>query len=43
MSRVTDAYGPIPYTEIGKDGSITTPYDSQEKYTIHSFRNCQKL
>lgn len=31
MSRVTDAYGPIPYTEIGKDGSITTPYDSQEK------------
>lgn len=30
MSRVTDAYGPIPYSQIGKDGSVTTPYDSQE-------------
>ncbi len=29
MSRVTDAYGPIPYSKIGEDGSITTPYDSQ--------------
>ena len=38
MSRVTDAYGPIPYTEIGKDGSITTPYDSQEK-VYESFFN----
>lgn len=31
MSRVTDAYGAIPYSRIGEDGSITTPYDSQEK------------
>ena len=30
MSRVTDAYGPIPYSQIGADGSVTTPYDSQE-------------
>src|SRR3712207_397111 len=30
MSRVTDAYGPIPYTKIGKDGKISIPYDSQE-------------
>lgn len=29
MSRVTDAYGPIPYSKIGEDGSITTPYDAQ--------------
>lgn len=29
MSRVTDTYGPIPYTMIGEDGKITTPYDSQ--------------
>lgn len=29
MSRVTDTYGPIPYSQIGTDGSITTPYDSQ--------------
>ncbi len=31
MSRITDAYGPIPYSLIGKDGSITTPYDPQSK------------
>lgn len=30
MSRITDTYGAIPYSKIGKDGSITTPYDSQE-------------
>ena len=30
MSRVTDTYGPIPYTKIGDDGRITVPYDSQE-------------
>ncbi|HIZ01421.1 MAG TPA: SusD/RagB family nutrient-binding outer membrane lipoprotein [Candidatus Bacteroides merdipullorum] len=30
MSRVTDAYGPIPYTKIGEDGKVTVPYDSQE-------------
>lgn len=31
MSRVTDTYGPIPYSKIGYDGSILTPYDSQEE------------
>lgn len=31
MSRITDAYGPIPYSKIGEGGSITTPYDSQEQ------------
>ncbi len=31
MSRVTDAYGAIPYSKIGEDGKITTPYDSQEE------------
>lgn len=30
MHRVTDTYGPIPYSKIGEDGSITTPYDSQK-------------
>lgn len=30
MSRVADTYGPIPYSMIGQDGSVTTPYDSQE-------------
>lgn len=31
MHRVTDCYGPIPYSKIGFDGSILTPYDSQEE------------
>lgn len=34
MNRVTDTYGPIPYSKIGKDGAVTTPYDSQE--TVYS-------
>lgn len=28
MHRVTDVYGPIPYTKVGT-GGLTTPYDSQ--------------
>lgn len=31
MSRVTDAYGAIPYSKIGQDGKITIPYDSQKE------------
>jgi hypothetical protein len=29
MHRVTDVYGPMPYSQFGK-GGFTTPYDSQE-------------
>jgi hypothetical protein len=29
MSRVTDDYGPIPYTKVGS-GAASTPYDSQQ-------------
>ncbi|WP_423129030.1 RagB/SusD family nutrient uptake outer membrane protein [Gaoshiqia sp. Z1-71] len=28
--RITDIYGPIPYSKVGEDGSLTAPYDSQE-------------
>ena len=31
MSRVTDVYGPIPYSKIGEDGQLTAPYDSQKQ------------
>lgn len=31
MHRVTDCYGPIPYSQIGYEGAIKTPYDSQEE------------
>ncbi len=30
MLRVTDTYGPIPYTQIGSEGKISVPYDSQK-------------
>ena len=30
MHRVTDTYGPIPYSKIGKEGKIQVEYDSQE-------------
>lgn len=31
MDRVTDTYGPIPYSAIGFEGAVKTPYDSQEE------------
>ena len=31
MHRVTDTYGPIPYSQIGNNGEISVPYDSQEE------------
>lgn len=30
LSRITDIYGPIPYTKLGNDGSLNAPYDSQQ-------------
>lgn len=32
MQRVTDTYGPIPYTKMldGNNDALTAPYDSQE-------------
>lgn len=30
MHRVTDTYGPIPYSNIGQDGKLQVAYDSQE-------------
>lgn len=31
MHRVTDTYGPVPYSKIGQNGEINVPYDSQEE------------
>lgn len=31
LSRVTDTYGPIPYSEIGTSGKIQVAYDDQSK------------
>ena len=31
ITLATDAYGPIPYSQIGVDGSIKSPYDSEQQ------------
>ncbi|MFZ4861784.1 RagB/SusD family nutrient uptake outer membrane protein [Sphingobacterium sp. Mn56C] len=30
-SRVTDIYGPIPYSKVGENGALVAPYDAQEQ------------
>lgn len=38
MQRLTDKYGPIPYTQI-QGGSITVPYDTQEEVYKAMFKD----
>lgn len=33
MHRITDTYGPIPYSKIGADGSINTPTTRSRRST----------
>jgi hypothetical protein len=37
MNRVTDTYGPIPYSKIGADGAVQAPYDSQRDVYMKMF------
>lgn len=37
MHRVTDAYGPIPYSKVGEDGAIQVAYDSQKEVYMKMF------
>ncbi len=37
MHRVTDTYGPIPYSKIGQNGEINVPYDSQQQVYTKMF------
>ncbi len=37
FSQLTDMYGPIPFSQIGIDGSLVAPYDSQEDIYSKSF------
>lgn len=30
FAKLTDAYGPLPFSKLGADGSLVAPYDSQE-------------
>lgn len=38
MHRITDAYGPIPYSKVAK-GASATPYDSQEDVYKYMFED----
>lgn len=35
MQRITDIYGPVPYSQVGAGGEITAPYDSQRDAYLH--------
>lgn len=37
IHRVTDAYGPIPYSKVGVDGAIQVSYDSQKDVYMKMF------
>lgn len=37
ISKVTDTYGPIPYSKIGEGGALVAPYDSQESVYTQFF------
>lgn len=37
IHRVTDVYGPIPYSKVGTDGAIQVPYDSQKDVYMKMF------
>lgn len=37
MHRVTDTFGPIPYSKIGLDGEISVAYDSQKEVYTRMF------
>lgn len=30
LHRITDTYGPIPYSQLGADGKLAAPFDSQQ-------------
>lgn len=37
MDRVTDTYGPVPYSRIGEGGKLQVAYDSQEDIYVSMF------
>ena len=39
VHRVTDTYGPIPYSQIGAGDALTSPYDSQQKVYEQLFKD----
>ena len=43
MLRVTDTYGPIPYSQIGQGGKLTVAYDSQEQVYMTMFSELDEV
>lgn len=43
MLRVTDTYGPIPYTKVGVDNAIKSPYDSQKDVYMRMFEDLDNI
>lgn len=43
MLRVTDTYGPIPYTKIGQGGKLQVEYDSQEQVYAAMFKELDEV
>lgn len=37
LHRITDTYGPIPYSQIGANGQLKAPYDSQKDIYFKMF------
>lgn len=38
LHRVTDIFGPMPYSRVGEDGKLQIPYDSQEQVYKRMFK-----
>lgn len=37
LSRVTDTYGPIPYSQVGLDGKLVAPFDTEKEVYYKMF------
>ncbi len=42
LHRVTDIYGPIPYSQVGHNGELTAPYDAQKSIYEQMFAALDK-
>lgn len=43
MLRVTDTYGPIPYSQVGVENAIKSPYDSQKEVYSKMFEDLDNI
>ena len=43
MARVTDTYGPIPYSHVGAENALNSPYDSQQEVYRQMFESLNRI